>query len=123
MIPATLQSYQSLVVGPVFRRRDWCRLRKTAGRILTWLAWSRNDLDRSHHALVFVLQKMAMIDKRSHGIRITKIHPHANAGVGESSPIVIRHIYGVAEKIFLDGLSLVIEKQKVQLMDVEGVQL
>ena len=80
------------------------------------------DSDRAHHAFVFVFQKMAMIDEGSHRIRVAKVHAQANAGIGERASVEVGHVHGVAQKILIDRLAHVIEQQKMQLMNVKGMQ-
>jgi hypothetical protein len=78
---------------------------------------------RSHHPFVLVLQKMTMIDKRAHDVRVAEIHAQTNAGINQRAAVIVRHVYGVAKKVLIDLPSRIIEQKEVQLMNMEGVQL
>ena len=89
--------------------------------------WSVNrcsglHLNRSHHSFVFMFQKMAMIDECAHRIGVAKVHAQANARVSKRAAIVVGHVDGVAQNVFLDRRSHIVEQQKMQLMNVKSVQ-
>ncbi len=64
-----------------------------------------------------------MVEEGSRNLWITEIHTQANARVGQRVTVVIRHVYGIAEKVFVHRSSHVFEQQEMQLMDVKSMQL
>ncbi len=65
---------------------------------------------------------MAVIDQGAHGIRIAKVHAQSHAGILQGPAVVVGHIYGIAQEGFIDGPAVKGHQQKMQLMDVKGVQ-
>ena len=63
-----------------------------------------------------------MVRKVTNGVGITKIHSHPDAGIRESSAVVIRDVYGIAEKRLIHRPAQIIEQQEMQLMNVKGMK-
>ena len=63
-----------------------------------------------------------MVRKVTNGVGITKIHSHPDAGIRESSAVVIRDVYGIAKKRLIHRPAQIIEQQEMQLMNVEGMK-
>src|SRR6202042_1365970 len=80
------------------------------------------DADRSHHAAVLVLQKVAMIDKGANSVGITEIHAQAHAWILEHLIFEERNIHRIAQKGFIDGHSRPVDENEMELMVVEGGQ-
>ena len=79
------------------------------------------DANRPHHATVLVLQQMTVIHERSNRIRVTKVHPHADAGIRRHPVVEVRYVYCIAQKRLGDRHPEPVQQQKVDLMHVEGV--
>src|SRR5271155_5248666 len=59
--------------------------------------------NRSHHAAVFVLEQVAVIDEGAHAVGIAKIHAQLYAGILERAAVVVGHVDGIAEKRLVHG--------------------
>src|SRR5579863_3131392 len=123
-------------LASVPRRVGFCRVgRQTAHRALE-LAYGGTfvlplshrgffgglDADQTHHAVIFMLEKMAVIDKRADGMGIAEVHANAHAGISEHSAVVIRHVDGIAEKRLIDWNSHVVHKHEMGLVNMKGMQ-
>ena len=63
-----------------------------------------------------------MVHEGADDIRIAKIHAQSNAGIFQGSTVVIGNIHSVAEKGLIHRSTHIVEQQKMELVDVEGVQ-
>ncbi len=79
------------------------------------------DADQAHHSAVLVFEKMAVIDKCSHRVRIAKVHAEFDAGILRASSIPIGHVDCVAKKRLIDWHTVPTDQHEMDLMDVEGV--
>lgn len=82
----------------------------------------RVDSDDAHHAPVFVLQKVAVIHEGADDAGIAKVHAQFDAGILRRGAIPIGDVDGVAEIGFLNGDPIPFRQEKMDLMDVEGVE-
>ncbi len=80
----------------------------------------RQHLDRTHHAGIFVLQDVAVIDEGADNIRIAEIHAQLHARI-RSAAAPERQIDGIANGRIVHRLAIDFEHLKVNLMDVEDV--
>src|SRR5215475_112840 len=76
----------------------------------------------SHHALVFVLEQMAVVRKGANNVWVAKIHANADARIGQKPTVIIGHIYSVPHEILVHFSTQIFKQQKVQLMNVECMQ-
>ena len=78
----------------------------------TWIA--------AHHAGIFVLQNVAVINERADNIRIAEIHAHFHAWI-RSAAAPVRQIDRVADGRIVDWLAIHFKHLKMNLMDVKDV--
>src|SRR6478736_9155789 len=70
--------------GPLFHGRVVCRSTDQAVHKLIARFGERKlriDLNLGHHATVFVIQNVAVIDERSGNVRIAEVHAHGDARI------------------------------------------
>src|SRR5208283_4202437 len=79
-------------------------------------------LDLSHHAAIFMVQDVTVIDKRAGNFRIAKIHPDLHAWV-RLLAIPIRNEDGVLHDRSFQGLAVDRHHQKMDLVHVERMFL
>jgi hypothetical protein len=80
---------------------------------------NRENTYRTYHSAVFVLQQMAVIDKRPYGIWIAKIHPQGHAWIGRALSLPVRHIDGVPQERLIDWCAVPLRKHEMDLVDVK----
>ena len=56
------------------------------------------DSNQAHHAVVFMLEEVAVIEERSDGIWVAKIHAQSDARIRERPAIVKGHVDRIAKK-------------------------
>src|ERR1700722_20930362 len=76
--PAFLRNYQSMSRrggSAIFCSENLCRRsRPRRGRRLGFHLHPRFDANRPHHAPVFVLEEMAVVNEGSYGVGIAEVH-------------------------------------------------
>jgi len=72
-------------------------------------SFGRFYTDQAHHSVVFVLQKVAVVDKITDDFGIAKIQPHSNGGVDKCFPVIVGNVDSISEKRLVDLSSEVIE--------------
>ena len=77
-------------------------------------------MNRTHHAGIFVLQNVAVIDEGANNVRIAEIHAQLHAGIGPAATPE-GQIDGVANGWIVYRLAVDFEHLKVNLMDVEDM--
>src|SRR5450432_1397844 len=70
-----------------------------------------------------MLEKVTVIDERPDGVRIAKIEAQFDAGVGETTTAVIRHVDRVAQERLVHWDAGPIDHHEMYLMNMKGVQL
>ena len=63
-----------------------------------------------------------MVRKCSHDVGIAKVHTYANTGVAKQPAIVVWDIDRISQKILMYLSALIFKQQKMQLMNMEGVE-
>ena len=81
------------------------------------------DANRAHHPAVLVLEQVAVIHECADRVGIAKIHAQPHARILERAAVEVRDVHGIAQERLVDRHARPVEQQKMQLMDVEGVQL
>src|SRR5580765_8348385 len=104
----------------VFRRLMCSR---GARRSLYRSSRCRLDANQAHHSVVLMFEKVAMVGKCADGFGIAEIHSEADAWILQSSAVEVRDVYGVAKKRFVHSYAGPGEQQKMQLMNMECVEL
>ena len=79
-------------------------------RRLGRLRLRRLHSDQAHHSTILMLQEMAMINERPHGIRIAKIHPQSNTGIFKRFAGIVGNVDGIAKKRLIHGSSKKVEQ-------------
>src|SRR5271154_492908 len=97
------------------------RLRGLVTRFLLFFNRSFNT-NGTHHSPVFVLQQVAMVDKRADDPRVAEIHAQPHARIYRAMPIPILHIDGVPQVWLVQRYPIPFLQDKVNLVDVKRVQ-
>ncbi len=84
-----------------------CRASKFSfGRVAQWGGGNRSaprhDLDSAHHAAVFVLEDVAVVEEGADDVGIAEIHPQPNAGVAQHPAVEVGHVHRVAQEGLVD---------------------
>ncbi len=64
-----------------------------------------------------------MVRKCPDNIRAAKINANPNTGIAKQSAVIVGHVNRIPHKILVHLPAHVFKQQKMQLMDMEGVQL
>jgi hypothetical protein len=83
----------------------------------------RQHTDGAHHPAILVLEKMAVLRKCADRILIAEVHPKFDAWINGAFPVPVRDIDRIAKERFVYRYTIPGKHQKVELMDVKGMQL
>src|ERR1700678_1938570 len=104
--------------------RRWRRLRGfRGGGNVGWRGSGRLDTNCAHHAVVFVLQQVAVIWVRADCAWIAKIHPQSYGRVVEIAFVIVGDVDRVAEVRLVPGDAVPFDHQEMNLVNVESVKL
>ena len=70
-----------------------------------------------------MLEDVAVVDERADDVGIAKIHAQPHAGIGQHPAVEVGDVHGIAQEGFVDGNSGPLAQLKVELVDMEIVQL
>src|SRR5277367_4884705 len=83
----------------------------------------RQDLNRSHHSPIFVLENVAMVGESTDDIGIAEIQSQFNAWIFRILAIPETDADGIAKIGFVYSIAVTFQNDEVALMYVEGMQL
>src|SRR5271168_766371 len=84
--------------------------------------FARQHLNRAHHSPVFVLQQVAVVNNRANDGGVAKIHAQFHAGESGGLAVPKGYVKSVTQEGFVHVSAEAFEQQKVELVNVKGMQ-